>query len=62
MRYLQEVSANLNKWPIKCLFWIRAVIDLVFKAETKAFDLKPVDRSEPDRLLFAEEAAAFQSS
>lgn len=38
------------------LFRIRTVVDLVFKAETKAFDLKTVDRFEPKLLLFAEES------
>lgn len=47
---------NLNKRPIKYPFWIRTVIDLTFKAETKAFDLKTVDRYEPKLLLFAEES------
>lgn len=37
-------------------FSIRTVIDFVFKAETKAFDLKTVDRCEPKLRLFAEKS------
>lgn len=56
IQYLEKAFVNLNKRPIKYPFWIRTVIDLTFKAESKAFDLKTVDRFEPKPLLFAEES------
>lgn len=40
---LEQVSVNFNEGPLRTIFWIRILIDLAFKAEAKAFDLKAAD-------------------
>ena len=58
--YIAGGTVTFTKAPSITYNTATGNVDLVIKAETKAFDLKTVDRFEP-KLLLAEEGAACQS-
>lgn len=57
---LEQVSVNFNEGPLRTIFWIRILIDLAFKAEAKAFDLKAADGFELSPRM-QRKAAGFHS-